>query len=344
MAVHFAPAEGLYATWPAPVCVIVDGPYGVGGFPGDLADANGLAEWYRPHIREWTACSSPETTLWFWNTELGWATVHPVLVEYGWEYRSCHIWDKGLGHVAGNSNTATLRKFPVVTEVCVQYVLPVRFAAPGGRVSAQDWLRAEWKRTGLPYRAANDACGVSNAATRKYLTSDHHWYHPPPHSFARLVRHANENGDPKGRPYFSLDGREPLTAADWMRMRAKFRCSVGITNVWRHPQVSGRERIRGVRSRMKWKYRSLSRQPKAAGAHPNCDRGQHGSGRCRLGTVRRALSGRTLVRHSRQTLFQRRNRSGVLRSGRRAAARLCHLTRPDATCSSVVVFCGSPSR
>lgn len=256
-AIHFAPAEGLYATWPAPVCVIVDGPYGVGGYPGDLPDARGLAEWYRPHIREWTACSSPETTLWFWNTELGWATVHPVLMEFGWEYRSCHIWDKGLGHVAGNSNTATLRKFPVVTEVCAQYVLPVRFAAPGGRVSAQDWLRAEWRRTGLPYRAANEACGVSSAATRKYLTADRHWYHPPPRLFARLVRHANENGDPKGRPYFSLDGREPLTAADWMRMRAKFRCSVGITNVWRHPQVSGRERIRDARSRMKRKYRSL---------------------------------------------------------------------------------------
>ena len=37
----------------------------------------------------------------------------------------------------------------------------------------QEWLRAEWRRTGLPWRAANEACGVSNAATRKYLTGDH---------------------------------------------------------------------------------------------------------------------------------------------------------------------------
>ena len=66
--------------------------------------------------------STPETTLWFWNSELGWATVHPVLVANGWEYRACHIWDKGLSHVAGNANTKTLRKFPVTTEVCVQYV------------------------------------------------------------------------------------------------------------------------------------------------------------------------------------------------------------------------------
>lgn len=255
--IHFGPAEDLYTRWPAPVCLIADGPYGLNGFPGDLPTAANLAEWYRPHVRAWTEHSTPQTTLWFWNSELGWATVHPVLAEHGWEYRSCHIWDKGLGHVAGNANTATLRKFPVVTEVCVQYVLPARFPSGADRVSAQEWLRSEWKRSGLPYRVANDACGVRNAATRKYLTSDHLWYYPPPELFEKLVRYANEHGDPEGIPYFSLDGHRPLSASDWRRFRAKFRCSVGITNVWRHSQVSGRERVQGARSRMKWKYRSL---------------------------------------------------------------------------------------
>lgn len=33
----------------------------------------------------------------------------------------CRIWDKGKRHVAGNANTKTLRKLPIVTEVCVQY-------------------------------------------------------------------------------------------------------------------------------------------------------------------------------------------------------------------------------
>lgn len=255
--IHFVPAEQAYDRWPAPIGIIADGPYGLGGFPGDLPTVSDLADWYRPHIRAWTARSTPETTLWFWNSEVGWATVHPVLVEQGWEYRACHTWDKGLGHIAGNTNTATLRRFPVVTEVCVQYVLPVRFRVGGRALTAQQWLRAEWKRCGLPYRAADEACGVRSAATRKYLASDHLWYSPPPALFERLARYANENGDPKGRPYFSVDGRRALTAADWERTRAKFRCSVGITNVWRHPQVSGRERIRGMRSRMKWKYRSL---------------------------------------------------------------------------------------
>ena len=108
--IAFDRAERLYGDWPAPICIVCDGPYGLNGFPGDLPDATGLAAWYEPHIRAWTAKATPQTTLWFWNSELGWATVHPVLQAFGWEYRSCHVWDKGLGHVAGNANTRTLRK------------------------------------------------------------------------------------------------------------------------------------------------------------------------------------------------------------------------------------------
>ena len=40
-------------------------------------------------------------------------------------------------------------------------------------------------------------------------------------------------------------------------MRAKFHCEVGITNVWRVPQVSGAERIQGTRTGMKYKFASL---------------------------------------------------------------------------------------
>ena len=40
-------------------------------------------------------------------------------------------------------------------------------------------------------------------------------------------------------------------------MRAKFHCDVGITNVWREPQVSGAERIQGMRNGMKYKFSSL---------------------------------------------------------------------------------------
>lgn len=254
---HFDRAERLYAAWPAPTCIIVDGPYGLSGFPGDPPTPSALADWYRPHVAAWTACATPETTLWFWNSELGWATVHPLLVEYGWEYRCCHIWDKGLGHIAGNANTATLRKFPVTTEVCVQYVKPARFSVGDRTVSTQEWLRHEWQRSGLPWRVSNDACGVLNAATRKYLTGDHLWYCPPPEAFARLAAYANAHGRADGRPYFSVDGERSVSAAEWRRLRPTFNCTAGVTNVWRHPQVAGPERVAGTRERMKWKYSSL---------------------------------------------------------------------------------------
>lgn len=257
VSICFDYAEDMYETWPAPTCIISDGPYGVSGFPGDNHTVDSLAEWYEPHIEKWSKLSTPETTLWFWNTEVGWATVHPLLLANGWEYRACNIWDKGLSHVAGNVNTQTLRMYPIVTEVCAHYVKAAMFRVDGQVLTMQEWLRYEWERTGLPLRLANDACGVANAATRKYLTKDHLWYFPPPDAFEKMAEYANRHGDPAGRPYFSANGEDFLTAGEWARMRAKFQCEVGITNVWREPQVGGAERIRGVRNGMKYKFRSL---------------------------------------------------------------------------------------
>jgi site-specific DNA-methyltransferase (adenine-specific) len=104
---------------------------------------------------------------------------------------------------------------------------------------------------------ANKACGVRNAATRKYLTADHLWYYPPPEAFGRLAEFANTHGRPIGRPYFSEDGLIPISAQKWSTLRAKFRCPIGVTNVWRHPQVGGADRINGWRQEMRWKFRSL---------------------------------------------------------------------------------------
>jgi site-specific DNA-methyltransferase (adenine-specific) len=257
IAIHFDCAEKLYAEWPTPVCIISDGPYGVNGFPGDERKADALDQWYEPHIKAWSEHATPETTLWFWNTELGWATVHPLLVSNGWEYRCCNVWDKGMSHVAGNSNTQTLRKFPVVTEVCVHYVKAALFRVGAKNASMQNWLRHEWMRAGLPLRLANEACGVLNAATRKYLTADHLWYYPPVEAFVKLVEYANKFGKPVGRPYFSLDGKRSLAGVEWARMRSKFNCDVGVTNVWCEPQVSGSERIQGERNGMRYKFSSL---------------------------------------------------------------------------------------
>lgn len=242
----FGNALDLYKEWDRPAVILSDGPYGLGSYPGDPPTPEALGDEYRPHIEAWSEFALPSTTLWFWNSELGWATVHPLLAEHGWSYRSCHVWDKGIGHVAGNANSRTLRKFPVVTEVCVQYVRTnkLRVGGDGPLLPLKDWLRAEWQRSGLPLSRTNKACGVRNAATRKYFTQCHLWYFPPAEAFSRFSAYANRYGDSNGRPYFSADGTRPITGEEWEAMRAKFNCLFGINNVWREPPVRGAERIK----------------------------------------------------------------------------------------------------
>ena len=242
--IELGDALELYARWPTPTVIMSDGAYGIAGFPGDPPRPERLDAWYEPHVAAWARHAAPATTLWLWNTEIGWATVHPVLARHGWDYRACHVWDKGVGHIAGNANSRTLRKFPVVTEVCAQYVRRVRVESGGESVTLKEWLRREWDRAGLVLSLANEACGVRNAATRKYLTRCHLWYFPPAEMFERIARYANEHGRPEGRPYFSLDGVSPLDGDAWGRLRAKFTCEVGVTNVWREPPVAGPERVR----------------------------------------------------------------------------------------------------
>lgn len=231
----------LYQQWEAPTCIVSDGAYGVLGFPGDTADHTGLAAWYESHIREWSKYASRQTTLWFWNTEIGWASVHPVLERFGWKYINANVWNKGKGHIAGNVNTQKIRRFPVVSEMCVQYVFDPKMDGS----SLQEWIYKEWKRTELPLRAANTACGVKDAAVRKYLDRGHLWYFPPPEMFQKMQEYANLHGKEDGRPYFSLDGgKTPGTAEQWEMMRAKFRCPHGFTNVWERPALRGKERYK----------------------------------------------------------------------------------------------------
>ena len=238
MTIQLGDSLDLYAGWTKPTVIISDGGYGVLGFEGDTSDHLNLPQWYEPHVAAWSKYATPSTTLWFWNSEIGWAAVHPVLEKHGWRYVNCNIWDKGKGHIAGNVNTAKIRRFPVVTEVCVQYVLEARVQGK----PLKEWLLQEWKRSGLPQREANKACGVADVATRKYFDQGHLWYYPPPEMFARLQEYANRHGDPAGRPYFSLDGQRPATAEDWATMRSKFYCPHGVTNVWGRNALHGKER------------------------------------------------------------------------------------------------------
>jgi site-specific DNA-methyltransferase (adenine-specific) len=227
---------------------MVDGPYGIGGFFGDPRTPDGLADWYEPHVDAWSNAAAFHTTLWFWGTEIGWATVHPVISRHGWDYVQAVHWHKGIQHVAGNLNGDTIRRFPVANEICVFYQRRWLLRTPDvGLLPAKEWMRHEWKRAALPFRAANDACGVKNAASRKYFATEPWlWYPPPPDAMERLVRYANEHGPAEGRPFYSLDGRKPVSATAWSRMRYPWTHAHGLTNVWEHPPVNGRERLRNI--------------------------------------------------------------------------------------------------
>ncbi|MBI5402473.1 MAG: site-specific DNA-methyltransferase [Ignavibacteriae bacterium] len=233
-----------YDKWENPVVIISDGPYGIGGYKGDFKTFEELPEFYEPHIKKWSEKSSPITTLWFWNTEVGWATIHPLLVKYGWKFVNCHVWNKGIGHIAGNVNGKSIRKFPIVTEVCVQYTKEPYFTIGETKMTMREWLKYEWSRTGLPFSKTNEVCGVKDAATRKYFTQSWLWYIPPVDAFYKIQRYANKYGDKNGRPFFSVDSKRPINKKEWLKYRSIFNYKHGITNVWHEPTVNGKERLR----------------------------------------------------------------------------------------------------
>lgn len=244
----FGDSLSFYDEWDRPTTIISDGAYGVGGFLGDPRTPNELVNWYKPHVEAWSRAVTLATTLWFWNTEIGWANVHPLLEANGWSYEFCNIWNKGVGQVAGNVNGKTIRRFPVVSEVCVYYTrTPLLPENPGSsnKIHMKKWLLNEWIRSGLPRNKANEAAGVKNAATRKYFDQGWLWYYPPTDVMMKLVEYANAHGAEEGKPYYSFDGVHPVTVAEWDQTRSIWNNEYGITNVWDRPSLRGQERYRG---------------------------------------------------------------------------------------------------
>ena len=87
--------------------------------------------------------------------------MHPLLVRHGWDYVQAITWDKGIAHIAGNVNGKTIRRFPVVSEICVFYQRRFEVTGPDGPMPVQKWMRHEWQRAGLALNRANEACGVA---------------------------------------------------------------------------------------------------------------------------------------------------------------------------------------
>lgn len=216
------PRTSAASSWPTPDAIVVDARGERPGY-GFGTSRNEIGHWYRPYVAVWSTRAAPGTTLWFWESPEIWPEIHALLNQRGWDYRGCNFWIGGGEPVA-----------------CVQYVRRDEQTITEEAKTLREWMREEWERSGLPFDAANDACGVAEAGSRKYLGTDKQWYPPPPEMFEKLVDYANTHGDPDGRPYFSRDGEEPLTGDEWLLARpdsrvahhSTFNLDSGVTNVW----------------------------------------------------------------------------------------------------------------
>jgi len=160
-------------------------------------------------------------------------------------------------------NSKTIRGVSVVTELAVRYTRKLTLPDCDGRqILIKEWLRAEWQRSGLPMSQSNEACGVANAATRKYLTQCHLWYFPPGEAVVAMSRWCMKHGAPTDQPYFSIDGKTTPTAEAWDALRSKWTHVHGVTNVWREPPVHGKEHPKGPAS-LAGKYAHANQKPLA---------------------------------------------------------------------------------
>ena len=79
VALSLGDSVDYYPSWDPPTTIVSDGGYGILGFEGDTSDHLELPEWYEPHVAAWSTAAKANTTLWFWNSEIGWAAAHPIL-------------------------------------------------------------------------------------------------------------------------------------------------------------------------------------------------------------------------------------------------------------------------
>lgn len=197
-ALHRGDAAEAYPDWPSPAAIISDGAYGiVGETPGDTLDGPELIGWYRDHIIAWSAAAHPNTTLWVWNTEIGFALVHSEFERLGWDYVQTIIWDKGTrGEVPWPAAA-----FPVVTEICTLYrprqEKPAETnpaSAPDRRPDTRD-LTNVWP---VPLLRDEERFSAAPHGTTEALTHPHE---KPVELMKRIIRAATRPGDVVWEPF-----------------------------------------------------------------------------------------------------------------------------------------------
>lgn len=270
--IYKARAEDVYPLLdPGSVSLLVsDGPYAMGKAAWDKQGIDGLADWYAPHIEAWGQVCGASATVYLWNTAEGWARIDPVMRAAGWTFRSLVTWDKGGSKE--DIGAAGMRSWPDWTEVCGMYQREawapntcagqeIAYAAGADeRNWVRLWLREEWLcAAGLRSRQCDEALGTNGMAGHYFGASQ--WSLPTWEHYQTMHRYAQQHGPARERPYLvhpsCWQAPDPLSAtydhlraeydhlrAEYEASRPHFDCPLGVGNVWRHGQVTGKARLR----------------------------------------------------------------------------------------------------
>jgi site-specific DNA-methyltransferase (adenine-specific) len=269
IAPHFAGTASL---------AILDGPYGLGKAAWDKVPRGGtLADLYQGALDDVGTVCLPSASLYLWNTSAGWAELHPHVLARGWTFRALITWDKGVASMAGKVDTAGLRTWFDVTEVCGFYQREewapntsagqeIGYAAGrDDRNWVRPWLLAEWTEAGLRMKDADRALGTNGMAGHYFQPSQ--WSLPTWEAYERLAGHAAQHGPPRERPYLvhpscwpggdlrasydhlraeydHLRAEYDHLRAEYEASRPPFACPLGVGNVWTVGQVAGPERLK----------------------------------------------------------------------------------------------------
>lgn len=246
-------------------CAILDGPYGMGKAEWDRVPRGGsLVDLYRDHIADVGRVCAPSASLYLWNTEQGWAQLHPAVLAAGWTFVSLIVWVKAdsprIGDMFGYDH---LRGWVSTVEYCGFYQREawapntsagqdIGYAAGrDDRNWVRPWLAAEWAAAGLKMRDADRALGTNGMAGHYFQASQ--WSLPTWEAYQRLAAFAAEHGPPRAVPYLVLKQftQPPDLRASYDHLRAEYEASrppftapIGVGNVWRAGSVSGPERLR----------------------------------------------------------------------------------------------------
>lgn len=241
---------------------ILDGAYGLGKAAWDKVPRGGtLADLYQGALDDVGTVCLPSASLYLWNTSAGWAELHPHILARGWTFRALIIWDKGVASMAGKVDTAALRTWFDVTEVCGFYQRE-QLVSDSGNTSADNsirmWLNTERLRSGLTgdqlEAAVNEAGGKGEMVCRHSFIESQ-WCLPTFDQWKALHSAWNRRANPTGRPYLQRAERSRVwdinagpdheaMRAEYEAMRAPFTCPLGVGNVWSTGQVAGSERLK----------------------------------------------------------------------------------------------------